>query len=124
MTRPFDHRNTHGSDRGKEVGSVTTVWVHKAKILEMLPSFLSWTVIQNTSLGDDGDLVELLVDSVTGLVETDDSRVPLDVGHDPKDFVESQGGIGVETSSGVVPHLNGSLTGQDLGDGHSLLFTT
>jgi hypothetical protein len=89
VTWPFDHRNTHGSDRGQEVGSVTTVWVHKAKILEMLPSFLSWTVIQNTSLGDDGDLVELLVDSVTGLVETDDSRVPLDVGHDSENFVES-----------------------------------
>lgn len=77
----------------------------------MLPGILSWTVIQNPSLGDDGDLVELLVDSVTGLVETDNGGVPLDVGHDSENLVESQGGIGVETSSGVVPHLNRGLTG-------------
>lgn len=95
--------------------------MNKAEILEVFACFGPRAVVQQSSLGDDSDLVVQLVNTVSSLVQANDGGVALDVGQLAKDLVEAQGGVGVETSRGVVPHLDARLARQYLGDGYPLL---
>ena len=88
----------------------------KAKFLKVCPRLARWTIVSHSSFSDGGDLVVQVVYPITGLIQTDDRRIPLDISESSQRLVETQCGIRIESSSGIVPTLNGSLAGQYLGD--------
>jgi hypothetical protein len=76
----FDFSLVDSGDGSEEIGSVTTVRVDETEILKVASSFSSWTVVDDSTFGNDGDLVVEVVNTITGLVETDYGGVVFDVG--------------------------------------------
>ena len=94
-------------DGCQEIGSISTVRVNESEVFEIGSSFTSRTIVNDPTFGNDGHFVVEVVDPVTGLVKTDDRGVVFDIGEGSEYLVELESGIGVKTSSSVIPELDG-----------------
>lgn len=75
----FDFSLVDCSNGSEEIGSVTTVGVDETEIFKVGSSLASWTVVNNSTFGNDSDFVVEVVNSVSGLIETDNGRVVFDI---------------------------------------------
>jgi hypothetical protein len=67
----------------------------------VLPRLASRTEVDLTTVVDDENLVELLVDTFTGLVEGDEGRHLVNVGEDAEGLGVVESGGGVETTRAI-----------------------
>lgn len=87
---------------GKVVGRRLTGQILVTDGDHVLSGFFGGTEVNDVTFVDDHDLVELVVDALTGLIEGDKGSLVHDIGQESKGFgvVESSGGV--ETSRRLI----------------------
>lgn len=111
----------HGRE---EVGNVGALGADEAKLLKVGPGVGARTVVCDTTVSEDKDLVELVKDAVSGLIRGQDNRLALVVGVAAQGAGELESRLGVKTTRRLVPQLDGALASHDLGERDSLALTT
>ena len=111
------------SATGQVVGGTLTGKRLVTEGLEVRTSFRSRSKIDLAALIDHEDLVEEVVDTLTGLVEGDESGLAEDVCHDSQGLDEIECGTGIQSTGGIIPGLNPSAGSHHLSDRNPLTFT-
>ena len=96
----------------------------ETKAHKVLLSLVGRTLVEHTTLINNHYLVHKLVDTLSGLVQSDESCALAHIGHDTQGLGVIQSGAGVEPSSRVVPADNGGFCGQRLSNTDTLTLTT
>ncbi|KAI3475787.1 hypothetical protein L1887_62784 [Cichorium endivia] len=108
----------------EEVGRGLTRVVLEAEVEEVGARLVARAKVDAAALVDDHDLVELLPDTLAGLVERDEGGEADNVGEDAHALGVVERRRGVETARGVVPAEHGGTRGHALGDTDTLALAT
>ena len=100
------------------------LWTVESQRLEVFSGFVGRTLVEHAAGVNDHNLVHKFVDTLSGLVQGDESGPLADIGHDAQGLGVVQGGAGIQTTGGVVPADNGGFGGQCFRDTNTLPLTT
>jgi hypothetical protein len=82
------------------------------------------TVVDNSTIVENHDLVELIVNTFTSLVKGNKGSLVHDIGQKSKGFSVIKSSGSVKTSSRIVPRANGCTTTEHFPDGYSFPLST
>jgi hypothetical protein len=94
----------------KEIGYISTIRTIEADIFHELLCHLGWSIVYLLSFIKHEDFVELIKDSIAGLIEGDDRSQSEDISHrsDSLDVLKGSGRI--ETSCRIIPTVDASAS--------------